>query len=465
MRKIIITLSALLFLLIAGATGITIAYDSSGASTTERFPDNFYINGVDCSGLTLSAAEAKLSGARNSSTMTVMGEMGEVLDTYTDFGCTFDGAGELKSVRKAHLLRAALNHYLGMTFNAQIPLEITSFSEAFEADVKSSAFLNYGGETDSQDAYVDMSDRSFPIVAEVYGDKPDRNKYFKDVCHALSMGNMVFEYNRIKYVDAPRIKSDNEELLELRDFCQANLATEITYKLGEDTFTIPAEEQLKMLDADLSGNVDKAAVEEYVINLAYKYDTLGKDIKFTTPKGKTFKVTGGTYGWVIDVEKETQQLCKDLVSGKNITRAPIFIQKGEGTYSRNLNDTYVDVDITSQTVTYYREGEVKFQCSCVTGNQAAGHSTPTGVFRIVNKHRNLVLRGDNDDGTRYESPVKYWCGFYAASHGFHDADWRGSFGGTIYRYNGSHGCVNMPPNRMPEFFDKMEVGIPVIVHY
>ena len=38
-------------------------------------------------------------------------------------------------------------------------------------------------------------------------------------------------------------------------------------------------------------------------------------------------------------------------------------------------------------------------------------------------------------------------GFYANLYniGIHDASWRDTFGGTIYKTSGSHGCINVPP--------------------
>ena len=48
--------------------------------------------------------------------------------------------------------------------------------------------------------------------------------------------------------------------------------------------------------------------------------------------------------------------------------------------------------------------------------------------------------------------------------GFHDATWRGSFGGDIYVWGGSHGCVNMPYYNAEELFYEVEEGMPVIVY-
>ena len=66
------------------------------------------------------------------------------------------------------------------------------------------------------------------------------------------------------------------------------------------------------------------------------------------------------------------------------------------------------------------------------------HDTSKGVFKIRGKSRNVYLIGPD-----YKSFVNYWMPIYG-DVGLHDASWRWSFGGDIYTYNGSHGCVNLP---------------------
>ena len=42
------------------------------------------------------------------------------------------------------------------------------------------------------------------------------------------------------------------------------------------------------------------------------------------------------------------------------------------------------------------------------------------------------------------------------SHGVaDDATWRNSFGGTIYKTNGSHGCVNLPKNAAKTIYENI----------
>lgn len=125
--------------------------------------------------------------------------------------------------------------------------------------------------------------------------------------------------------------------------------------------------------------------------------------------------------------------------------------------------TYVFVSISKQHLTYFVDGKVKMDCPVVTGNPH-GHSTPKGTFHLNYKSRNLVLKGTEDNGAKYESFVNYWMAFIGTSYGLHDATWRSTFGGDIYINGGSHGCVNMPYESAAKLYEMVEPGVPVLIY-
>ena len=118
---------------------------------------------------------------------------------------------------------------------------------------------------------------------------------------------------------------------------------------------------------------------------------------------------------------------------------------------------YITVSISNQTLTYYEYGEVVLTSPVVTG---INNGTPTGSFMVLNKARNVTLKGAD-----YESFVNYWIAFKGSAYGLHDASWRSNFGGTIYKYNGSHGCVNMPYYKVQELYNLVDIGTPVYINY
>lgn len=80
------------------------------------------------------------------------------------------------------------------------------------------------------------------------------------------------------------------------------------------------------------------------------------------------------------------------------------------------------------------------------------------MFGITYKTRNATLRGQG-----YNTKVSYWMPFNK-NIGMHDASWRNSFGGCIYKTNGSHGCINLPPNKAKEIYSYLDTFFPIIVY-
>ena len=46
----------------------------------------------------------------------------------------------------------------------------------------------------------------------------------------------------------------------------------------------------------------------------------------------------------------------------------------------------------------------------------------------------------------------------------HDATWRSSFGGNIYKTNGSHGCINLPLSVAKTIYETVNKGYAVLVY-
>ena len=54
--------------------------------------------------------------------------------------------------------------------------------------------------------------------------------------------------------------------------------------------------------------------------------------------------------------------------------------------------------------------------------------------------------------------------FYGG-YGFHDASWRSKFGGSIYNYSGSHGCINLPKSKAGTLYDLIDKEVPIVIFY
>ena len=210
-------------------------------------------------------------------------------------------------------------------------------------------------------------------------------------------------------------------------------------------------------------------VQEWLKQFAEKYDTVGKTRTFTTADGRSAQVSGGTYGWEIDEESELTALLANIENGDTVSREPAYVE-GKTAISHGASDwgtTYAEVDLTNQKMWYVRDGQILMSTDVVTGLPTRARQTPEGVYTILERMRNKTLRGAlKPDGTyEYETPVDYWMRVTYSGVGFHDATWQRTFGGDVYTYRGSHGCINMSYSDAGQLYDLIQVGDPVVIHY
>ncbi len=116
-------------------------------------------------------------------------------------------------------------------------------------------------------------------------------------------------------------------------------------------------------------------------------------------------------------------------------------------------DAHIDISVNEQKLRYYEKDKLILESDIVSGLH---DRTPKGEFKVLSKAKNTYLKGKN-----YLSFVNYWIAFKGTTHGMHDASWRNAFGGDIYKTNGSHGCVNMPKNKVKELYNLVEIGTKV----
>lgn len=125
-------------------------------------------------------------------------------------------------------------------------------------------------------------------------------------------------------------------------------------------------------------------------------------------------------------------------------------------YTNDLTDTFVVVDKSEQRLFMYNDNELCFTTPVTTGKDTT--PSDTGLFAIYSKEKDRYLVGAN-----YRSFVNYWMP-YNGGEGLHDASWRSVFGTDSYKTNGSHGCVNLPPEIADDIYENVSIGTKVLVH-
>ena len=120
-------------------------------------------------------------------------------------------------------------------------------------------------------------------------------------------------------------------------------------------------------------------------------------------------------------------------------------------------NTYIIVTKSTQTLDYYEKGVLVFSSPVVTGDD---YDTPLGSYAVNNKMPRARLVGPNNEWDVY---VNWWIAFIGGSHGFHDSSWRTEFGGNVWKYNPTHGCINLPRDKAYELYEWVEIGTPVYI--
>ena len=250
------------------------------------------------------------------------------------------------------------------------------------------------------------------------------------------------------------------------------LAGSITWDLPNgDTMTVDKETTVNWLSQDEDGSYYRdedlweEKIEFWVDELARNVNTVGRDWSFDATGVGEITVSGGDYGYSVNKIDEREEVWDILWDGETEEREPYFYttQYNEGS---GIGDTYIEANLSQQHVWIYIDGVMVCDTPCVSGNVNNGHGTPTGVYQILYKDTDTDLKGQQLANGQYSyiSHVDYWMPFYGGC-GFHDASWRSSFGGNIYKYDGSHGCINLPPSIAPKFYSYVRTGMPVVVFY
>lgn len=483
-KKIIIPIVVVLFLLVGGIGAVWFVLESN-AFYAEKFPENTAINGIDCSGMTAMAAEAALTAEWNSREF-VFKNNGSDLGSITLQDTTYKIQEPLKDIRKNNVVKTAMSYFFDKPLDLTMEMPLKEAGTGFKTTLEQAEFLKESEPVPTQNAYLDLSGDTVKIVPEVNGTNIDYNRLTKEIGKLVKVNEFKMDYDKKDFYEKPAVTADNEDLVTREKNYKKYLKSNVTYLMGQDKVSIsPAymakirgvevslegpmsEDEINTLQKALDDNVViEDAINEYVQYFADTYNTLGKERNFTSIGGNAIKVSGGDYGFKLDIDKEREQLTADLKSNAAVERKPLWKIEGFVEYNKDddIGNTYVEISISRQRLWYYKDGVKIVDTPVVTGNPYEGHSTPSGTFSLTYKTRNATLRGNNSDGSTYESPVSYWMPFYG-NYGMHDAPWRSSFGGGIYRGGGSHGCVNMPVSAARKVYENLAPkNVPVIVYY
>lgn len=105
---------------------------------------------------------------------------------------------------------------------------------------------------------------------------------------------------------------------------------------------------------------------------------------------------------------------------------------------------WIDISILSQTLVLYEGGTPRYVTMVSTGRDGLGdpketYSTPTGTYRIYQKHVTHTMDSNVADN-EFELRDVPWVMYFQGGYALHAAYWHDDFGKPR-----SHGCINLAP--------------------
>ncbi|WP_309306217.1 L,D-transpeptidase family protein [Schaalia dentiphila] len=281
----------------------------------------------------------------------------------------------------------------------------------------------------------------------------------------------------------PSITTENAQAAAEK--ANALLETNIEISDGIDTFSAERSDKVQWVEflTKDDGSLDTPSIS--TVKVADWVNALAAttDVK---PQNRVDNVDSS--GKVLTVAREgkkglktnnTEQVTKDIIAAMTDGKAYEGLfhyddvepgsetkQVAEGTenlvYQAAEGEKWVDISLADNSVTAYIGGKVAGGPYYMVPG-APDTPTVTGTFHVYLKYDVQTMRGENADGTKYETEGVPWVTYFTGSYAMHGAPWRSSFGWS--GYGGSHGCVNMPVDAAKFIYDWTDMGDTVVVHY
>jgi hypothetical protein len=191
----------------------------------------------------------------------------------------------------------------------------------------------------------------------------------------------------------------------------------------------------------------------------------------TGPKAWKWRIDEGRAKRTEHVDRFT---IVSLTGKKEIVEQRAYWETSEGWYFRTMDGTiarsmprpsdvpagerWIDVNTTNQTLVAYEGDKPVFATIVSTGRRGSGpdggsdektkdYRTPTGSFRIREKHISTTMDDDSASDGPYSIQDVPWVMYFNKGVALHGAFWHSRFG-----FERSHGCVNMTPHDARQIF-------------
>lgn len=450
---------------VAAVAAVVLLYGAGVYHYKSHFLRNTYINNTKVGGMTVDEAEKTFTQDFASHKIAIKEkERTEIIDPQ-DVDAVIAVGSQVQDLYDSMNPWTWFMNFFGKKDHT-VALDVTYDQEKLETVVDNLECFAKANVVAPKDAYIKAGETKFEIVPEVLGNTVKKKQLLQLIGTDLATGVTSIHLEKEDLYKLPSYYEKDQVVQDALAAANTYTHGTITYDFKYTTETVDynTSKDWVNISRDFKVTLSDEKIGDYVEELGNKYNTMGAARDFTTSAGNKINAYGGDYGWKIYFDKEKEKLEKNLKSGKNVNREPVYSYKAKCRNSAkdDIGDSYVEISIARQEVWLYIDGECIMNSSCVTGTPPNA-STYTGVYALTYKKSPDVLTGPNAGGGSYSSKVTFWMPFNG-NQGMHDASWRSSFGGSIYKTNGSHGCVNLPYSAAATLYKHIDAGFPIVIY-
>lgn len=450
---------------VAAVAAVVLLYGAGVYHYKSHFLCNTYINNTKVGGMTVDEAEKTFTQDFASHKIAIKEkERTEIIDPQ-DVDAVIAVGSQVQDLYDSMNPWTWFMNFFGKKDHT-VALDVTYDQEKLKTVVDNLECFAKANVVAPKDAYIKAGETKFEIVPEVLGNTVKKKQLLQLIGTDLATGVTSIHLEKEDLYKLPSYYEKDQVVQDALAAANTYTHGTITYDFKYTTETVDynTSKDWVNISRDFKVTLSDEKIGDYVEELGNKYNTMGAARDFTTSAGNKINAYGGDYGWKIYFDKEKEKLEKNLKSGKNVNREPVYSYKAKCRNSAkdDIGDSYVEISIARQEVWLYIDGECIMNSSCVTGTPPNA-STYTGVYALTYKKSPDVLTGPNAGGGSYSSKVTFWMPFNG-NQGMHDASWRSSFGGSIYKTNGSHGCVNLPYSAAATLYKHIDAGFPIVIY-
>ncbi|MDR0963597.1 MAG: L,D-transpeptidase/peptidoglycan binding protein [Clostridium sp.] len=430
----------------------------------DHFLPNTYINGYNCSGMTLHEANVFLCERMMEYRLDVKGRGNIIIGriAIAQLDATINFTPQLSNLMKKQANYAWIDAFwrkstLQCEGNIQIERrDLRTMIESWSACLPE----NMQAPRNAAIAPFSPSEGTYKLIPETQGNLLDLDKVVEVLMQGIRRYETVIDLDMQHCYVSAELTEESPILRDSLKKLNTWITTSVVYDWNGQQIVVDANIIHEWIQVDeYNPAIDDGAILAFVFQTAQEYDTYGKMRRFVTAKGQEKVLPGGVFGWRTDVDAETNALIQLIEKGEHSIREPIYLHRGVVKGMNDIGNTYIEIDLSNQHLYQFEKGNLVFETDFVSGNMSNGQATPEGVYGLTYKTRDAILRGEN-----YETPVQYWMPFNG-NIGMHDATWRSEFGQSIYRTAGSHGCINLPLEAARKIYESISTGHPIICYY